>query len=128
MTNYGFALRENKYNYARIKIPLGELLNQEQAGAIGKGYSLDLPTVFKMKYSEFCVELLKTIRGLTWNIEKHTSFAFFHPSDFMLEAECLGKMIEALEKIYQNYETRVEEDREILKTATGKLYFAVRII
>lgn len=118
-------LRENKYNYVKIKIPLGEFLNSVQGQNIGKGYSLDLPCVYKLKISEFSNELLKTFRGLLWDIQKNSSFAFHNPSDFELEILSFQRMIAILEKKYSEYFTSIEEDREILKKAEGKLYFAV---
>ena len=116
---------ENKYNYARIKIALGDFLNNEQASNIAKGYSLGVSTVFKLKYSEFSVELLKVFRGFLWNIENNSSYSFFNPSDYRLELASIEKMKISLENIYNKFDTTIEEDEEILKNASGRLYFAV---
>lgn len=126
LTNYGFLLKENVYNYARITIPLGEFLSPDQASSLTKGYSLDLPVVFKLKYSEFSMELLKAFRGFSWDANANSSYAFFHPNDYDLELLSIDKMIQALEKIYSAYPTTIEQDEVLLNQSNSRLYFAVK--
>lgn len=125
LTNYGFVLENNHYNYARILIPLGDFLNPIQLSQLSGGFSPTLPTVFKLKHHELAGDLLKVFRALNWNIHVHSSAGYLNPMEFDLEILALDKMIEALNKIVRSFPTNIEEDEEILKNSHGKMYFAV---
>ena len=126
LTNYGFVLKDNHYNYARIKINLGEFMNENQAESIAKGFSLDLPVIFKLKFNEFSCELLRIIRGFLWDINRNPSISFFSPIDLELEIAALEKFVQLLKKRYAEFPTSIEQDLEILQKDIGKkLYFAV---
>ena len=52
LSNYGFALKENKYNYARVKFLLADLFMDPQKKK--KVESVDGYFVFKIKKNEIC--------------------------------------------------------------------------
>jgi hypothetical protein len=126
LSHYEFTIKNNIFNYARIKVRLGYFLNTAQTLALGKGYSADLQTVFKLRPKEICLDLLKVFRAFSWNIDSHTPEAFFLCSDLDLEIVSLEKMKGLLIEIMSNYPTTIDQDEEILKSATSRKYFAVR--
>lgn len=125
LTHYGFAMKENIYNYARIKIKLGYFLDESQSEALGKGYSPDLFTVFKLKANEFCTELLKTFRVFIWKFDTHKAESFFYPTDLSLELASLEKMKNALLEVLADFPSTIEQDEELIKNSQAKMYFAV---
>ena len=125
LIHYGFAMIENIYNYARIKIKLGYFLDARQTSVLGKGYSLDLFAIFKLRNTEFCTDLLKSFRSFSWNIDIHTSESFFCPSDFSLELTSLEKMILVLKEILSEFPTTIDQDLNELNNSHYKRYFAV---
>ena len=127
LMHYGFAMKENIYNYARIRVRLEYFLSPSQVAALGKGYSPDMLTVFKLKSSEFCMELLKTLRSFCWSIDTYSVDSFFFPSHLGLELVCLEKMKYLLEDVLAAFPTSVEEDRDLAHISSEKLYFAVII-
>ena len=127
LMHYGFAMRENIYNYARIKVRLEYFLSAPQAAALGKGYSPDMLTVFKLKSTEFCTELLKTLRSFSWTIDSNAVDTFFFPSDLDLEITCLEKMRNLLVHVLASFQTSIEEDLSLTHRSCAKLYFAVII-
>lgn len=64
LTNYGFAMTKNKYNYARIKISLKDLLTESQREKLTQNYDPDMRIAFKIKSSFLNTDLLEIIRGL----------------------------------------------------------------
>ena len=128
LTHYGFAMKDNKYNYARIKPKLRFLLNETQISFLGKGYNPDLFIVFKLKPDEICLDLLKALRAFSWNIKNHSSDSFFYCSDLRLELVSLNKMIILLENCVENFLTTIEQDENLLSHAKHRLFFAVSFI
>ena len=124
LTNYGFALGNNPYNYARVKFELIEFLNQDQAGVLTGGFKADSQVLFKMKKHEICLEFLKVLRSFLWTCDLSAK-AFLKPNDLGLEKRVLEKARFMLNGFYARFETSLEQDREILGTATGKKAFAV---
>mmetsp|Transcript_32477 Transcript_32477/g.32197 ORF Transcript_32477/g.32197 Transcript_32477/m.32197 type:complete len:118 (+) Transcript_32477:348-701(+) len=64
LTNYGFALKNNKYNYARIKFTLNQLLQPVQVEKLSKNYNGKMQMAFKIKRSKLNLELIGVLRGL----------------------------------------------------------------
>lgn len=124
LTNYGFALGNNPYNYARVKFELKEFLNQEQVQVLTGGFKADSLVVFKMKKHEICLEFLKVLRSFLWTSDLSAN-AFLRPNDLALEKRVLAKARFMLTGFYDRFETRLEQDREILESASGKKAFAV---
>lgn len=126
LTNYGFVLNENIYNYARLKVLLKDFLTEIQIARLPKGFNPEMEIIFKLKAHEFCIELMKVIRTFNWDVNRHSSNAFFHAADYDLELCCLEKYISMLGEVYGRFRTSLEQDMEILTKVEGKLYFAVR--
>lgn len=66
---YGFALQENKYNYARIKVNLDEIANTITQQVYMRSYRLDGTCAFKIKQNQLCTgnlysDLLRAIRAI----------------------------------------------------------------
>jgi hypothetical protein len=126
LIHYGFVMKENKYNYARLKVPLGYFLNERQTAALGKGYSLDDVIIFKIRAKEFCQELLRAFRSFSWNIDLHSPTAYFNPANLDLEMEAIGKMLNLLEYTLNSMQSTVEEDEQMIqKCENSRTYFAV---
>lgn len=124
LTNYGFALEKNVYNYARIQIKLGSMLNSQQAQGLTGGFKVDSGVLFKLKMHEFALDLLKVIRCFMWTQDLSAN-AFLHPSDYTQEIRVLEKFQQTLLDYYSTYKTTLEQDLEILPNVSGKTYLAV---
>jgi hypothetical protein len=124
LTNYGFALVNNPYNYARIKVKLKDFLNEQQKNSLSGGFKPESDVLFKVKKHEMCVEMLKVIRCFLWTPEISPN-AFLKPADLKLEVLAVRRFKEMLEEVYQAFPTTLEDDRELLKEATGKRYLAI---
>ena len=123
LSTYGFALKENWYNYARIKILLKELANSdEQLEFFNK---IEAFCIFKMKKKEICLELLRTLRGISWKTDYSTD-SFLHPKLIELELSSISKAILILEKVISSFPTSLEEDLLLLTQELPlRKYFAV---
>ena len=125
LTHYGFTIRNNPYDYARLSIPLNEFISIEQTKLIPSGYDSENKAVFKLKFQEFPLKLLSAYRAFLWNIDQHPASAFYNPVDLHLELACIQKITQKLISFYESFATTIEEDQILLKTASIRLYFAV---
>jgi hypothetical protein len=122
---YGFAMANNKYNYARVKVPFKSLGDESLVTEIVDA-GMDRMTAFKMKPNQLNLELLHTIRSLKWNISTHKLDCFFAPADFNFELEVLNKAVNVLIDYLASFPTTYEQDEElILKTDSIRMKFAV---
>ena len=137
LSTYGFALKENSFNYARVKLTMIDLIIQDSLKEYAK--NIQTPYVFKIKSGEICesknyLELLQTIRGLNWNVNSSPEF-FFKPEileenneKVLSNNEILFTVvaITCLQKTLESFPTSIEEDLEILdQENTLNKYFAV---
>lgn len=122
---YGFAMANNKYNYARVKVPFRSLADENLITDITEA-GMDLMTVFKVKPNELNLELLHNIRCLKWDLQTHKPDSFFSPGDTKFELEVIEKAIKVLADFLDSYPTKYEEDQELLlKTDSVRFKFAV---
>lgn len=124
LTNYGFALEKNVYNYARIQIKLGTMINFQQAEVLTGGFKIDSGVLFKLKMHEFSLDLLKVVRSFMWTQDLSAN-AFLHPSDYVQEIRVLQKFQQTLQNFYSAFKTTLEQDLELLPSLSGKKYLAV---
>lgn len=125
LLHYGFAMKENVFNYARIKVALENLLDNRQKQVLSGGYKLSDVVVFKVRKNEFCLDMLKSFRGLLWKIDVHDPEAFLNAKDLGLDLEACGIMRNFLENIFRGFRTTIEEDEKLLSQVTYKAFFAV---
>ena len=125
LTNYGFTIKNNPFDYARLKINLEEFLSFSHINKIPNGYDPNNEAVFKLKFQEFPLKLLSAYRAFLWNIDQHPASAFYNPVDLHLELACIQKITQKLISFYESFATTIEEDQILLKTASIRLYFAV---
>ncbi|CAG9319310.1 unnamed protein product [Blepharisma stoltei] len=122
---YGFSLKDNKYNYARIKVNLTDLssnLNQIQYMI---NSSLDGIYAFKIRERHLCLDLLRVIRALKWS-NKFPEAAFFLPASIDLEIQTFEYAKNILNRWISRYPTTYERDLELLQENPPlKLYFAL---
>jgi len=64
LTNYGFALAENYYNYARVKFFLKEILSPKQLEKLTQHYNENMEIAFKFKKQYLNTDFLGILRGL----------------------------------------------------------------
>ena len=123
LSTYGFALKENYYNYAKIRVLLKELAeNEEQAEFLTK---MDAYCNFKLKKKEISLIFLRALRGLYWKNEYPTK-AFFEPVLPELEIKVVKNAIRILRKVLDQFPTSLEEDLTILTQEIPlRKYFAV---
>ena len=123
LSTYGFALKENYYNYARIKVLFKELaIDEAQAEFFGK---IEAFCIFKLKKNRICIELLRTLRGLNWKNE-YPIEAFLGHSMLELEIKIIAHAMVVLQKVLAHYPTSHEEDLRILtEDIPLRKYFAV---
>lgn len=123
LSTYGFALKENYFNYAYVKIMLKELAgNDQQLEFFSKTEAF---CRFKLKKKVISKVFLRTIRGLYWKNEYPTT-SFLNPELPELEIQVLSKAISILQQVLLTYPTTLEEDLNILNnTIPLRRYFAV---
>lgn len=125
LTSYGFALKSNCYNYARIKVLLQELTQDPNLTEFLSKLSFFI--VFKLKENTLCEDLLRRVRCLHWNFNLSEE-NFLKPGDLSLESAVLETSISLLLKYLSRYPTTYEEDESILSSPIPELrkYFAVQ--
>jgi len=118
-------MKENVFNYARIKTTLEQLLDNRQKQVLSGGYKLTDAVIFKVRNNEFCVEMLKSFRGLLWNIDVHDPEAFLNAKDLELDLEACGKMEKFLEEFFGTFKSSIEDDERLLGSVSYKAFFSV---
>lgn len=123
LSTYGFALKENHYNYARIKVLLKELAsNESETEFFGK---IEAFCIFKLKKKTVCMELLRTLRGLYWKNE-YPSEVFLNQTMPEHELKVIRQAIIILTKVLSQFPTTLEEDLNILTQEIPlRRYFSV---
>ena len=126
LSTYGFALKENYYNYAMIKLNLKVLFDNQDgtvmSEAIGK---TEASCMFKMKKKIICKEFLRALRGIYWK-ENYPTDAFLDPVFPELELRVLNNATRILNVVVGNYPTTLEEDLGLLSQEIPlRKYFAV---
>lgn len=64
LLSYGFSNRINKYNYARIKLPLRTLISENQVQKLNDTYNSETLVAFKLKKTKICECLTNVLRSL----------------------------------------------------------------
>lgn len=125
LTNYGFAINDNIYDYARIKFPLKGLLKECQFEKLIEKYDNPLCVAFKFKSTCLNLEFLNVIRGILWTPDLPAQ-SFIEPISLSLEREVFQYAIELLETQLEEFETSLEEDEEMIKkNPPHRMYFSV---
>ncbi|CAG9332668.1 unnamed protein product [Blepharisma stoltei] len=126
LMSYGFANKINKYNYARIKIPLRNLLTEQQWAKMEETYSSEALVAFKIKKSKICDDLLSVLRCLLWDINKDTPMAFFNPTSIENEEIIFQQAISIVRNCLDEFPTTLDEDLGILNAPKShRHYFAL---
>ncbi|OMJ82728.1 hypothetical protein SteCoe_16493 [Stentor coeruleus] len=107
LSTYGFALKENYYNYARVKFLLKDLAANHQQSEFFS--DIDAFIIFKLKKFSFSREFIRTLRGINWKNEDPCE-AFLNAKIPKLEALSLSIMIRALNSKLDKFPTTLEED------------------
>jgi hypothetical protein len=125
LTNYGFAIPNNIYDYARIKFPLKLLLKDKQFEKLSEKYDNPLCIAFKFKSNSVNLEFLEVIRGILWTPLMPVE-AFILPRCWELEVDVVNYALELLSTQLEESETTLQEDQELLKTTQAhRMYFSV---
>ena len=123
LSNYGFSLKVNHFNYARVKILLQELTVEPRIRDFLNAVQAFVS--FKLKKDWIAEEFLRSIRGLHWNFMLNVE-SFLYPGNHDLEKKVLETGIFILNEYLKKFRTSYEED---LKLMSGDLelrkYFAV---
>lgn len=126
LTNYGFSITNNIYDYARVKFPLKSLLKPSQYTKLSEKYDNPLCVAFKFKSNVLNLEFLSIIRAVLWEIFMPVE-CFLYPQSMELEEKVLTVVLEMIEGHLDEFETSLEEDKQKIKRALGhRMHFAVR--
>lgn len=126
LTNYGFSISHNIYDYARVKFPLNSLLKPDQFTKLTERYDNPLCVAFKFKSNALNLEFISVIRSILWENSMPIE-SFLYPYSMDLEEQVLNTVLEKLEGHIEEFETSLEEDKEMLNGKLGhRVYFAVR--
>ncbi|OMJ78855.1 hypothetical protein SteCoe_21256 [Stentor coeruleus] len=123
LIHYGFAIPENRFEYYRLKIELGKLLQPLQLKHLPFKYEKNNFLLFYLGPNELCRELLRVIRALLWT-PQYSSKAFFIQTDLSFEKQVLLKYAEILIGILRNYPSSIEDDLAISPNS-ARHYFAI---
>lgn len=137
LSTYGFALKENYYNYARVRVSVKDLCINE----VLQKYAEDIDgfCVFKVKKNEICqgtfyLELLRAIRGTNWNQNSPINNFFQCEAERENEEIVLSgneelifsRAIAILIKELKEFPTSLKKDLQMLETDLPlRKYFAV---
>lgn len=125
LTNYGFAIARNKFNYCRIKFPLNTLLMPIQLEKLTSMYDVPMCVAFKFKNSYINLNFLQILRSVLWDCSNNIQ-SFFNPCCLELEEKVLCMAIEKLNEQMLEFETSLEEDLVLIeKPRSHRHYFAV---
>lgn len=111
LSGYGFALKDNQYNYARIKVHIRDLAaDDEQARVLAniKGFC-----VFKLKKSTFPYELIKVLRGINWKPDLPIE-GFFKAQVLNIESLSLSIGLRVLKSARASFPTSLDHDTSLL--------------
>lgn len=123
LSTYGFSLKQNYFNYARIKILLQEMTLDQRLGQFLSEVQAFI--VFKLKKNILGDDFIRSIRALHWRFELSEK-NFLHPVDLNLEKIIIDTGIHILTKYLRNFRTTYEEDLSILNEEIDlRKYFAV---
>lgn len=124
LSTYGFALKENYYNYARVKFLLKDLAENQQQGEFFS--DIEAFVIFKLKKFTFSKEFIRTLRGLNWKNDDPFE-AFLNAKVPILEASSLSIMIRVLNSTLGKFPTSLEEDDAKIRESGLPLrkYFAI---
>jgi hypothetical protein len=123
LSTYGFSLKVNHFNYARVKVLLQDLTLDQRL----KSFLSDIQAfvIFKLKKDWIAEEFLRTIRGLHWNFEMNDK-SFLDPVNIELEKKVLDTGIFILTGYLKKFPTTLEEDLKLLQDDLElRRYFAV---
>ncbi|CAG9335987.1 unnamed protein product [Blepharisma stoltei] len=121
LQQYGFAVLDNKYNYAYVKIPTTELIIENQIID-----NFEIPCIdFKIKRKSLCLKLLRVLRAFAWD-ESLSYTAFLSPSDLNLELRIMHHALLILNKQLADFPTSIDEDYALLSQRTHeRLEFSI---
>ena len=118
-------MKNNKYNYCSLKIPLNSLLSFKQTRKISEVYDVYSFVKFKFKENSLNLSFLQFLRRINWK-KKYIFKAFFSGKNLKLEEKILNLAFDVLFSQSQEFETSLEEDFEALKNSKShRHYFAV---
>ena len=127
LTNYGFAIRDNLYNYCRVKLPLRSILSAEQLGYLNDIEDANVCLAFKFRKSIVNLKFLGVLRQVFWNKSLDIE-AYFEPCSMELEEKVVEFAIKILNEQLEEFETTVEEDIELIgRPKSARHLFAVFI-
>lgn len=124
LSTYGFALKENHFNYARIKILLKDLATTPEQVEFFS--SIEANCVLKLKKYTFSTELIRGLRGVNWKNDYPTE-AFLKARIPELETLALSVALRILKSTLEKFPTTLEEDNfKISEPGLPlRVYFAV---
>ena len=129
LSTYGFALKDNCYDYARIRVSLDKLCDGEKAYQV-KAKNKARLYEFKLKANTLNkgiknLEFLRTIRALNWEPSLSTD-AFYSPASSILELKVFETAEKIINKRISSFPTTLDKDLELLITVLPiRHYFAV---
>ncbi|OMJ70434.1 hypothetical protein SteCoe_31595 [Stentor coeruleus] len=121
---YGFAMKDNKYDYCILRIPVSEVY--EDKGIEPPASEEPEYFEFKLKSDRLNSELLSFIRYIVWDYNTDPVLSFFEVGNLQLDLKVYERYIFLLENELKNFATSEEEDLELLtKQIHYRLFFAV---
>mmetsp|Transcript_24875 Transcript_24875/g.24538 ORF Transcript_24875/g.24538 Transcript_24875/m.24538 type:complete len:221 (+) Transcript_24875:935-1597(+) len=122
---YGFALRNNKYNYARIKVKFERFTKNPAIVEFLENKEINELIPFKLKHHELCLDIFRIIRALNWDSSKPKE-AFFNPASLSYEISVLNHALEILQTELAEFPTTLEADFSLFdQVSTPHFYFAL---
>ena len=123
LSTYGFSLKVNHFNYARVKVLLQELTVEPRIREFLN--AVQAFVIFKLKKDWIAEEFLRSIRGLHWNFELKVE-SFLNPGNHDLEKKVLETGIVILNEYLKKFPTSYEEDLRLMSEELElRKYFAV---
>lgn len=124
LISYGFALNENHYNNARIKVLLKNLVLTEEQGQVLNGF--EAYCVFKLRKFVFAEDFLRVFREIYWKVD-YCCESFLYARVPELELLSLSRALKVLKDEMEIFPTSIEEDnnRIIEPGLPIRKYFAI---
>lgn len=125
LTNYGFAVRDNIYNYCRVKLSLHSLFTESQLSSQEDLEGGSFYISYKFTKGKIKLKFLSFLRQILWD-SSYVPASCFTASDMKLESKVLTSALEILNGQIEEYETNLQEDKNfLLKPRSTRHTFAV---
>lgn len=110
LIHYGFTILNNRHEFYRLKVKLGDLLTPAQRKYLPVRFNPNSLLVFNLNTKELNRDLLRYLRAITWTPEAKRN-SFFSQTDLNTEINIMCKYLDLLNQQLELFPTTILQDR-----------------